>query len=124
MKFSNLTIVSDGSDKSFVPYDRGANGAFVYRKSGQTVHAPRLVVSTKADDSASDRYSVALSEPRLCESIGDCTTAEIKGVDLVKTDLRFLADTSIEARKLQLDDHIALLQELRDTIANREVIYP
>ena len=123
MNFSNIEVTANGSQVVFQPYDRGANGAFVYRKSGATVHAPRLVLSTQVNDSSNDKLTVQNNVPRVCPSDESCGVDKILGTDLVKTELRFLATTSEQDRKATIDTHIALLQELRDVIETRQVIY-
>lgn len=123
MNFSNIEVTVGGSTVTFQPYDRGANGAFVYRQSGPTVHAPRLVLSALVNDSSSDKLVVQLNEPRTCPSDVECSIDKVLGTDLVKTELRFLATTSMTDRQTQIDKHIALLQELRDLIETRSVVY-
>lgn len=123
MNFSNIEVTVGSSTVTFQPYDRGANGAFVYRQSGPTVHAPRLVLSALVNDSSSDKLVVQLNEPRTCPSDVECAIDKVLGTDLVKTELRFLATTSKTDRQTQIDKHIALLQELRDLIETRSVVY-
>lgn len=123
MNFSNIEVTVGGSPVTFQPYDRGANGAFVYRQSGPTVHAPRLVLSALVNDSASDKLVVQLNEPRTRPSDVERAIDQVLGTDLVKTELRFLATTSMTDRQTQIDKHIALLQELRDLIETRSVVY-
>lgn len=121
--FGNIDVTVNSVDYSFLPYDRGANGAFVYRMEGVSVHAPRVVVSTALNDLASDKQTVQLNVPRICPSDVSCGPDVILGTDLVKTELRFLATTSVGDRVLQIDQHIALLQELRELIEQRGTIY-
>lgn len=123
MKFSNLTVTAEGASYTFQPYDRGAKGAFVYRQEGMSVYAPRVVVSTTTDDNASDKYSVQLNVPRTCVTTADCDVPRMLGTDLVKTELRFLATTSLAQRKLAISQVIALLEEIRRDIQDRSVIY-
>lgn len=124
MQFSQVILVVDGANVTFVPYDRGTNGSFVYRKEGVTLQAPRLVVSTQVDDNTSDKYLVQINAPRVEPAKeGCCTTDSVLGTDLVKTELRFLATTSEADRKAQIDLHIAALQEFRDTFEKREKLY-
>lgn len=122
MKFSNIDLSVDSVTYTFQPYDRGANGAFVFREKGVSVHAPRAVVSTVTNDSASDKMTVQLNTPKSCPS-DDCGPDLMLGTDLVKTELRFLATTSKQDRALQIDKQIALLQELRNIIEDRAVMY-
>lgn len=124
MKFSRIDVDVNSVTYSYLPYDRGANGAFVYREEGKTVNAPRVVASASTNDSASDRMAVQINVPRTCEDPSQpCGIALQLGTDLVKTEMRFLASTSTADRQLQIDQHIALLQELRTVIENRETIY-
>lgn len=124
MNFSELNLIVNSVTHSFTPYDRGADGAFVYREKGVQLHASRLVVNTMTDDTKSDKYKVQLNQPRVCEAIvGGCEVAQALGTDLVKTELRFLATTSEADRKAQVDLHIAALQQFRETIADRERLY-
>lgn len=122
MKFTNIAIDVDSVNFTFLPYDRGANGAFVYRQDGISVHAPRVVVSTITNDTASDKMTVQLNTPQTCPST-DCGPDLMLGTDLVKTELRFLATTSKLDRVLQIDKQVALLQELRGIIEDRAVMY-
>lgn len=124
MKFSQLEISVNSASYAYLPYDRGANGAFVYRESGKTVNAPRTVVSSTVNDTSSDRFSVQLNVPRVCADPElPCGVDRVLGTDLVKTEMRFLASTSKTDRQLQIDQQIALLQELRSVIEDRDVIY-
>lgn len=124
MQFTQLEVNANGIDYVYVPYDRGQAGAFVYRmQNGQSVHAPRLVITTKANDATSDKTVVQQNLPRICPSETNCGTDTILGTDLVKTELRFLATTSKSDREVAIDVQIALLQEFRDMISSREVIY-
>lgn len=120
MQFTQLTLVVDSANVKFNPYERGASEAFVFRKDGVTLHAPRLIVSTKVDDTSSDKYTVQLNEPRV-QTVDGIDKAV--GSDLVKTELRFLATTSEAARKAQIDTQIVALQQLRDMIGKREKMY-
>lgn len=122
MQFGNITLDVAGAQTTFLAYDRGANGAFVYREQGVSVHAPRVVVSTNTNDSASDKMNVQLNTPRVCPG-QECGPDVMLGTDLVKSELRFLATTSKSDRAAQIDRHIALLQELRGIIEDRSVIY-
>lgn len=124
MEFSPLNLTVNGVAVTFNPYDRGASGAFVYRKAGVTLQAPRLVVSTVVDDNASDKYAVANNTPSvLPAAVGSGLPDKILGTDLVKTELRFLATTSEASRVSQIDTHVAALQELRATFEKRAKIY-
>lgn len=124
MKFSNLTITVDSVQRTFLPYDRGQNGAFVWRDSTASVYAPRVVASAATNDAASDKLTVQLNTPRVVlPAEGCCDPIKSLGTDLVKTELRFLATTSMSDRAAQIDRHIALLQELRDIVESRSVIY-
>lgn len=124
MQFTQITLSVNDTPVIFTPYDRGASGSFVYRKSGETLQAPRLIVSTQVDDNASDKYAVQVNTPRVqSDGDSDVTNDVILGTDLVKTELRFLATTSTALRKHQIDEHIAALQEFRSTIENREKLY-
>lgn len=123
MKFSNLTITANAASYTYLPYDRGANGAFVYRQSGASVHAPRVIVSMTSNDASSDKSTVQLNTPRVCAVTAECDLPKLLGTDLVKTELRFLATTSAADRELVISQHIALLEELRTDIQTRAVIY-
>lgn len=123
MKFSQIDTTVESVAVAFAPYDRGQNGAFVYRKVGSvSVHAPRLVVSTSVNDTSSDKMTVQLNIPSVHPSANGGPDV-VLGTDLVKTELRFLATTSKQDRVNQIDTHIALLQELRGVIEDRGVIY-
>lgn len=121
--FSKIDIEVGSVTYSYNPYDRGANGAFVFREAGVAVHAPRVVVSTSTNDAGSDKMAVQLNHPRVCASAESCGPETILGTDLVKTELRFLATTTASERSLAIDKHIALLQELRGLSENRDVMY-
>lgn len=124
MQFTPINLVVAGVTHTFKPYDRGTNGAFVYRKEGVTLQAPRLVLNGETNDNASDKYLVQNNAPRVApKEEGCCGVETALGTDLVKTELRFLATTSEADRKLSIDLHIAALQEIRETIADREKIY-
>lgn len=124
MQFTQIEVNASGTDYVFKPYDRGAAGAFVWKQNAESVvHAPRLIVSMKADDNSSDKSTVQQNIPRTCPSVDACAVDVLVGTDMVKTELRFLATTTSDQRKTSIDLHIALLQELRDTIADRDVIY-
>lgn len=124
MKFSRIDVDVNSVTYSFLPYDRGANGAFVWRGEGVTVNAPRVIASATTNDSASDKMAVQLNVPRTCADPSlPCGVEKQLGTDLVKTEMRFLASTSTAERQLHIDQHIALLQELRDVIEDRNVIY-
>lgn len=123
MKFGTLPITVNSVDYTFNPYDRGQNGAFVWRLAGESVFASRVVASATANDSASDKLTVQLNTPRICAESAECGKPVTLGTDLVKTELRFLATTSSADRELQIDQHIELLLEMKSTIVNREVIY-
>lgn len=123
MKFDNVEINVADVDYTFQPYDRGANGAFVYREAGVSVHAARVVATTTVNDTASDRLSVQVNQPRTCASETACGPDVVLGTDLVKTEMRFLASTSKADRITQIDKQIALLQEFRGVIEDRAVIY-
>lgn len=122
-QFTKLEIQIESVDYTYSPYDRGANGAFVFRQDGVSVHAPRVVVSTATNDVSSDKYAIQLNEPRVCPSDLNCGPDVMLGTDLVKTEFRFLGTTDAVTRALQIDKHIALLQELRDMVESREVMY-
>lgn len=124
MQFTQIEVNANGTDYVFKPYDRGAAGAFVWKQNAASaVHAPRLIVTMKANDNSSDKSIVQQNVPRTCPSTDNCAVDVLMGTDLVKTELRFLATTEAAARTASIDLHIALLQELRDTIADRDVIY-
>lgn len=123
MQFSQIEVTASGANHVYQPYDRGAAGAFVWRQQGMQVHAPRLLVTSKTDDSTNDKLTVQNNIPRVCPSDNNCETDALKGTDLVKSELRFLATTSTADRQKAIDLHIALLQELRNVIENRETIY-
>lgn len=124
MKFTQIEVTATGIDYTYAPYDRGQAGAFVWRaQNGQSVHTPRLVVTTKANDATSDKTVVQQNMPRVCPSETECGVETLLGTDLVKTELRFLATTSVSDREKAIDLQIALLQEFRDMVSNREVIY-
>lgn len=122
-QFTKLEIEIESVSYTYSPYDRGANGAFVFRQDGVTVNAPRVVVSTATNDTSSDKYVVQINEPRTCPGENPCGPEQLLGTDLVKTEFRFLGTTSPDVRALQIDKHIALLQELRGMIEDREVMY-
>lgn len=122
MKFSNLEIAAQGVNYTYKPYDRGANGAFVFREAGVSVHAPRVVVSTIANDTSSDRLTIQLNTPVVQPSVNGLPESQI-GTDLVKTEMRFLASTSKQDRIKCIDKQVALLQELRNIIEDRGVMY-
>lgn len=97
---------------------------FVYRKEGNTLQAPRLVISTQVDDNTSDKYLVQVNTPRVEPAKeGCCTNDAILGTDLVKTELRFLATTSEADRSAHINLQIAALQEFRDTFEKRQKLY-
>lgn len=124
MNFSELNLVVDSVNHTFTPYDRGANGAFVYREKGVQLHATRLVITTVTDDTKSDKYLVQLNKPRVIDAVvGGSEVKQALGTDLVKTELRFLATTSEADRKAQIDLQIAALQAFRETVADREHLY-
>lgn len=126
MKFSDLTIVVDAVTTVFKPYDRGANGAFVWRKAGSNLNAPRVVASAMTNDAASDKYLVQLNVPRVCvvESAGCLPVETVKATDIGKIEFRFAADTSSADRLLQIDMLAELAKgQIRDAIAEREKIY-
>lgn len=124
MNFSELTLVVNSVNHAFTPYDRGANGAFVYREKGVQLHAARLVITTTTDDTKSDKYLVQLNQPRVIDAVvGGSEIKQALGTDLVKTELRFLATTSEADRKAQVDLQIAALQAFRETVADREHLY-
>lgn len=123
-QFTNIVVTVAAVDYTYNPYDRGTNGAFVYREvNGESTHAPRAIVSTSMDDTNSDKMTVQLNVPRTCEAETSCGPDILLGTDLVKTEMRFLASTSKADRVLQIDKQIALLEELRHHIEDREVIY-
>lgn len=124
MKFDVLTAVVGASTFVFTPYERGATGAFVYRQEGVPLFAPRLVATAATNDDASDNYQVQVNTPLIIDpDVGSNLPVSSPGSDLVKTQLRFLATTGSEARKLQIDKHIAILLQYRNAIANREKLY-
>ena len=124
MQFTQLTLVVDGVNVTFSPYDRGTDGAFVYRKDGVALQSPRLVIKTSVDDNTSDKYQVQNNTPRvLVPEEGCCTAESLLGTDLVKTELRFLATTSGSDRIASIDLHIAALQQFRETFEKREKLY-
>lgn len=125
MKFNDLTIVVDSVTTVFQPYDRGANGAFVWRETGSTLHAPRVIASATTNDAASDKYLVQLNQPRLCtvEPAGCEPVTTVKATDIVKAEFRFTAETSSADRSKQLDELVKLIQEFRTAISLREKIY-
>lgn len=130
MKFSNLELTytptgaAQAATDVFQPYDRGASGAFVYRLQDPDISPARIVVSSSVNDNASDKYTVQVNEPRVCEPVGDCVaTRQILGTDLVKIELRFLATTTAQDRYTQIARAKAALDEFEATIAQREVIY-
>lgn len=120
-KFSPIIIDNAGVTTEYQPYDRGQNGAFVYREKGMQVHAPRLVASTKVDDNASDRMSVQLNKP--VWSLDNNGLEVLQGTDLVKVEMRFLASTKTDDRIEHIDKAVLVLQQLRTNIENREVIF-
>lgn len=122
MKFSNLTLTVDETPVSYSPYDRGKNGAFVWRKDGVTIHSPRIVASATVNDASNDKYSFQLNLPRV-SCADECGVEQLLGSDLAKTELRFLASTSAADRINGIDNHIALLEELKQSVADRETIY-
>lgn len=126
MNFTPVTLTVTAGDVVFSPYDRGARGAFVYRESNVLLNARRLVVSSETNDNASDRYTVQLNVPRVQPLVeGCCPTASnsLMGTDLVKTDVRFLANTSSVDRIAAIDLQIAALQEYKTMISVREKLY-
>lgn len=124
MKFQEIEITVGSENYTLKPYDYGANGAFVFRYAGVSLNAHRVAITAKTDDAKTDRYTVVDNIPRVCTSaVESCMPDPVLGSDLVKTELRFLATTSKVDRELAIDQHIALLQELRTMIADREVVY-
>lgn len=122
MQFSNLTITAGSVTQTFSPYDRGANGAYVWRKDGITVHSPRIVASATVNDTLNDKYSIQLNLPRV-SCADECGNVTSLGTDLIKTEMRFLASTSSADRTADIDAHIALLEELKQMPVDRETIY-
>lgn len=123
-QFTNIVVTVASVDYTYQPYDRGTNGAFVYREqAGESTHAPRAIVSTSMDDTSSDKMTVQLNVPRVLEAETSGAPDIILGTDLVKTEMRFLASTAQADRILQLNKQIELLEELRHHIEDREVIY-
>lgn len=122
-KFTQLTLTVDGETVNFLPYDRGTAGAFVFRQGGLGVHAPRLVFKSNVDDMSSDRYTIQLNQPKVCDQVDECDMPNVLGTDLVKLELRFLATTSSADRNLAIDTLVAALEELRGDVENREVMY-
>lgn len=125
MKFNDLTIVVNAATTVFNPYDRGANGAFVWRKAGSSLHAPRVVASVTTNDATSDKYLLQLNQPRVCvvEPAGCLPVDTVKATDIVKAEFRFAADTSSADRLLQIDQFMKLITEFRAAIGNREKVY-
>lgn len=122
MKFSTLDLTVNNVVLTYSPYDRGANGAFVYRESGSLVHNTRIIASAMVNDKASDKYTLQVNTPRLaCPD--SCGLAVEVGTDIAKVDFRFRADTTSEQRLLQIDKLAALISEFRSTIGARETIY-
>lgn len=124
MKFDELNLTVNAASVVFQPFDRGTNGAFVYRQAGISLHSPRLVVSTLTNDASSDKYALQQNTPRVqVVAEGCCDVPSILGTDLVKTELRFLAITGSQARLDMIDTQIALLQSFRMAISLREKVY-
>lgn len=126
MQFSKIDITVDSVVYTLNPYDRGQDGAFVYRNAGTPLYPLRAVVKTAVNDLTSDKYVVQLNQPRVCEVTApgtDCIVNQLQGTDIAKTELRFLATTKPAQRSLLIDQQIALLEEMKSTISNRDVIY-
>lgn len=122
MNFTPVEITVNATPVVFSPYDRGAKGAFVYRENGVDVMRPRVVVNTVTDDKSSDRYSVQHNKPVMVSGEAGMPDVQL-GTDLIKTDFRFLATSSSEDRLSQIDTHIALLEEFKLMMGNREKVY-
>lgn len=124
MKFSKLELTVNSAPISFLPYDRGTKGAFVWRQEGASVYAPRIMVSTMINDTTSDKFTFQQNAPRVCETVEPgCAPIQNLGTDIAKTEFRFLASTSVSDRKALIETQIALLTEMLSTMVNREVIY-
>lgn len=124
MQFSKIDITVSGVTYTLQPYDRGQNGAFVYRNAGSPLYPLRAVITTAVNDLSSDKYIVQLNQPRTClATVNECETVQLKGTDIAKTELRFLATTSQADRVLLIDQQIALLEEMKSTVSDRDVIY-
>lgn len=125
MNFSPVTLTVNSVPVVFAPYDRGARGAFVYRKNGVQVNAPRLLVSSETNDAASDRYTIQINEPRTALPAEGCCPTDVKslGTDLSKVDLRFLATTSDTDRAAQIDTLVAAMLEFKSLVTSRNKIY-
>lgn len=124
MQFSKIDIAVSGVTYTLQPYDRGQNGAFVYRNAGSPLYPLRAVISTAVKDSSSDKYIVQLNQPRTCVvTANGCDVIQLDGTDIAKTELRFLATTTKADRELLIDQQIALLEEMKSTVSDRDVIY-
>lgn len=122
MQFNPVTLVVNSANVVFTPYDKGLNGAFVYRKDGVSLQAPRLIVQTQVNDDSSDKSVLQINTPRVkTGGVGEPDT--VLGSDMVKSELRFLATTIEADRVTAIDTHIAALTEFRDTFEKREKIY-
>lgn len=122
-KFSSLEVMVDGTPVTYLPYDRGQNNAFVFRKEGSAVFSRRLLVTTNVDDNSSDRYKLQVNNPVVCATDDECFQDKLLGTDLVKLEMRFLASTSKQDRAELLDTLIGALDELRGTFEDRDVMY-
>lgn len=124
MNFSPLTLQVDAATAVFNPYDRGTNGAFVYRKAGVVLNAPRVVVSTTTNDAASDKYLFQVSHPRVAPvEPGCCDVPVVLGTDFIKCDVRALANTDAASRAEMIDTMVGLLLEMKTAFQNREKVY-
>lgn len=124
MIFSELNITVGAANTKYLPFDKGSNGAFVWRAAGASVFAPRVLASASTNDAASDKLTVQLNTPVVKPAAQNASGVDQQiGTDLVKTELRFLATTSKTDRIGQIDRHIALLNKLRGVVEDREVIY-
>lgn len=81
-QFTSFDVTVDSVTYTYNPYDRGANGAFVYREAGAGVHLSRIILSADVNDNASDKMSIQLNTPRVCPS-DDCGPDVVLGTDLV-----------------------------------------
>lgn len=124
MRFTNIEINAGGNTVTYLPYDRGQNGAFVWKQSGANpVYSPRLIVSSVNNDAASDKMTIQSNTPSVRECDSECPVETLIGTDIVKTELRFLATTKSADRIEAINKHIAVLQELRVVIEQRDTLY-
>lgn len=126
MNFAPINLTVQSVPVVFSPFDKGANGAFVYRMDGQLLNAQRLVIKAVTNDTASDRYSIQTSVPRVSTPVEGCCPTEynaLLGTDLVSVDMRFLATTSDTEKEKQIHTAIEALKSLIPTIKIRGKIY-